>query len=276
MSALPRLAHTTVGLFLLLPAFSVWPQCGILSWDAYRSVPHSFRYVLRLEAPPGELLMFGAQHTNAPSHPELGEIERLWREFRPQVAFSEGGIRPPARSFDDAVTRFGEPGLLRLLADRDHVELRSLEPQEDEEAAALAPQFQPGQVKLFYVLRNLSSGSAAGGRSLEERRRAALESARQRQRLTGPPSTLKELDAVAARLLPELKDWHSISRSWLDPTRADTFLNEIARRSSDYRNCYMLPLVVHAVREGKRVFVVVGGTHVVVQEAALRSALRPR
>jgi hypothetical protein len=217
--------------------------------------------------------MFGAQHTNDPSHPQLGEVERLWREFRPQVAFSEGGIRPAARSLDDAVTRFGEAGLLRLLADRDHVALRNLEPQEDEEAAVLAPQFQPGQVKLFYVLRNISSGAPADGRSLEERRRAALESARQRQRLSGPPNSLKELDAAAARLLPELMDWHSIPRSWFDPTRAETFLNEIARRSSDYRNCYMIPLVVQAVREGKRVSVVVGGTHVVMQEEALRSAL---
>ena len=276
MSALPYMARTSSGLFLLLLSRSAWSQCGILSWDAYRSVPHSFPYVLRLADLPGELLIFGAQHTKDPSHPELPEIERLWRGFRPQVAFSEGGIRPAARSFGEAVTRFGEPGLLRLLADRDRVELRSLEPAEDEEAAALAPQFQPGQVKLFNVLRNLSSDSPADGRSLEGRQRAALESVRHRQRLTGSPSSLKELSAIAARLLPELTDWRLISRSWFDPTRTDTFLNEIARRSSDYRNCYMVPLLIQTVREGKRVFVVVGGAHAVVQEVALRSALRAR
>jgi hypothetical protein len=276
MSASKLLAPTTAGLLLLLSASPSWSQCGILSWEGYRNRRHAFPYVLRLETPPGELLMFGAQHTNDPSHPQLREIERLWREFRPQVAFSEGGIRPAARSFAEAVTRFGEPGLLRMLADRDHVALRNLEPPEDGEAAVLAPQFQPGQVKLFYILRNLSSGSPADRRSFEERRRAALESARQRQRLTGLPNSLKELDAVAARFLPELIDWHSISRSWFDPTRADTFLNEISRRSSDHRNCYMLPLVISAVREGKRVFVVVGGSHVVMQEEFLRSALRSR
>jgi hypothetical protein len=218
--------------------------------------------------------MFGARHTSDPSDPQLRELERLWREFRPQVAFSEGGIRPSARSMGEAVARFGEPGLLRLLADRDHVLLQSLEPREDAEAAALSPQFPPGQVKLFYILRDLSSDSPGDNRSLDEKRQAALESARRRQRLTGPPNSLKELDAVASRLVPELKDWHSIPRSWLDPTGADTFLNEIARRSSDYRNCYMLPLIDHTVREGKRVFVVVGGSHVVMQEKALREAMR--
>jgi hypothetical protein len=104
--------------------------------------------------------MFGAQHTNDPSYPQFPEVERLWREFRPEVAFSEGGVRPAARSLDDAVSRFGEPGLLRLMADRDGVPLRNLEPEEDEEAAVLAPQFRPGQVKLFYILRNLSSSPA--------------------------------------------------------------------------------------------------------------------
>jgi hypothetical protein len=36
----------------------------------------------------------------------------------------------------------------------------------------------------------------------------------------------------------------------------------------------MVPLVVEAAPGGKRVFVVVAGTHVVMQEPALRAALR--
>ena len=59
-----------------------------------------------------------------------------------------------------------------------------------------------------------------------------------------------------------------------DPTRSDTFLNEIARGSSTIRNCHMVPLVVEAARGGKRVFVVVGGSHVIVQEPALRVAFQ--
>src|SRR5260370_14786264 len=111
-----------------------------------------------LAAPPGELLIFGAQHTRDPRHPQLSEIERLWREFRPQIAFSEGGIRPAARSRDEAITRFGESGLLRYLADRDYVALRNLEPPEYEEAAAPTAQDRPGPVKLFYVLRSFPFG----------------------------------------------------------------------------------------------------------------------
>jgi hypothetical protein len=94
-----------------------------------------------------------------------------------------------------------------------------------------------------------------------------------RQRLTGPPNSLQEVDALLAPLLPQLKDPRSIPHQWFDPSRSDTFLNQIARGSTDFRNCYMAPLIVRADRSGKRVFVLVGGSHVLLQEPAIRSAL---
>jgi hypothetical protein len=81
------------------------------------------------------------------------------------------------------------------------------------------------------------------------------------------------MDALIADLLPQLGRGAQIPPAWFDPARTDTFLNRIARASSAYRNCHMIPLIVGAARGGKRVFVVVGGSHVVVQEPALRSAL---
>ena len=51
------------------------------------------------------------------------------------------------------------------------------------------------------------------------------------------------------------------------------FLNEIARYSTDYRNCHMIAAFLEAVRDGKRLFVLVGGSHVIMQEPVLRRAL---
>jgi len=253
---------------LLLAGSPAWGQCGILTWEQLRPAQRTLPYVLRLAARTGELLMFGAQHTRDPQHTELPELERLWREFRPDIGFSEGGIRPLVSSRDEAVVRYGEPGLLRFLADRDQVQLRNLEPPEGQEAAWLAPQFEPGQVKLFYVLRFLNSVSPTDPR-------AALDSVRRRQGLEGVPNSVNELEMAARGMLPEF-DWRSVPNQWFDPTRSDTFLNAIARRLSDYRNCHMVPLIVEAVRSGKRVLVVVGGTHVIMQEPALRAALESR
>src|SRR5450631_658700 len=90
-----RMASAAVGLVLAFSAPSAWAQCGILSWDAYKEVRHPLPYVLRLAAPPGELLMFGAQHTRDPHHAELPEIERLWREFRPKLRPARAASGPP-------------------------------------------------------------------------------------------------------------------------------------------------------------------------------------
>jgi hypothetical protein len=144
----------------------------------------------------------------------MAEIEKLWREYRPDIAFSEGAVRPAASTRDEAILRYGEAGLLRFLAERDHVPIRSLEPDRREVESKLASEF----------------GGAAANQYYERR------------------------DSI-------------------DPVRSDGVLNEIARREGDLRNCHMVPLLIETARAGKRVFVVVGGTHVVLQEPALRSAL---
>jgi len=254
-----------------LTSASAVSQCDLLSWDEYNRVHHSFPYILRL----GSLLMFGSRHTNDPGDPQLAELERLWREFRPQVAFSEGGIRPRAADHDQAIRRYGEPGLLRFLSDRDQVALRNVEPPEMQEAAAMAARFPPERVKLFYYLRHLSS-PADESASSDTRRASALNSVRQRQQLAGPPRSVDEADGLAAALLPRFMPGHEIPHEWFDPARTGTFLNEVARASSEYRNCHIIPLLLEAARSGKRVFVVIGGSHVIVQEPALRSALGSR
>jgi hypothetical protein len=197
-------------LLLWLGTATLWGQCGVMSWDEYRTVRHATPYVLRLE----RLVMFGVQHSNDPQHTEMAEIERLWQEFRPEMAFSEGGLRPPAPSRDQAIRRYGEQGLLRWLADRDHVVIQSMEPERAKEQSTLAEQFGDETVRRFFA-----------------------------------------------------------QRAAIDPVHGTDVMAEIQRRDGDLRNCHMIPLIVEAVRSGKRVFVVVGATHVAMQEKALKSAL---
>ena len=262
----PAAMAKVIGL-LMSTAALVRAQCELLSWQQYGQTRHEFPYVLRLR----NLLMFGSRHTRDPGDAQFARLEQLWREFAPEAAFSEGGIRPPVRNREDAIRRYGEPGLLRFLADRDHVTLRSLEPPEHAEAQALAEKFEAPHVKLFYFLRALSSSAADGG-PMEARRSAALDSMRHRG-LPGRPDSLREVDGYLAEAL-KLSDAAEVRAAWFDPTRTDTFLNDISRASSDYRNCHMLRLLIDTSRPGKRVFVVVGGSHVIVQEKALRSAFK--
>ena len=240
-----------------------------------RSPPHA-AYIVRIAASPGELLFYGVRHTSDPRDPQIAEIERLWREFRPELAFSEGGIRPKSASRDEAIRHHGEPGLLRVLADSARVPLRDLEPPSHEEAAALARDFPPEQVKLFYLLRYVADYSSAREQPIEDYAEGTLKLVRHRWKLEGPPGSIEEVQALAKRCLPQLADWRAVPRDWFSPVRNDTFLNELARRSGRYRDCHMAPLIAAAVRSGKRVFVLAGSGHAIMQERALRSALERR
>jgi pheromone shutdown protein TraB len=68
-----------------------------------------------------------------------------------------------------------------------------------------------------------------------------------------------------------LKDWRTADRSWSDPVATQAYTNQIARLSSEFRDLHMVKLLIDEVKQGKRVFAVVGGSHVVMQERALKA-----
>jgi len=64
-----------------------------------------------------------------------------------------------------------------------------------------------------------------------------------------------------------------VGRDLTDPTRTEHLTQRIARDSSSARDRYMAEKLVDAVQRHRRVFAVMGASHVVMQEPALRSRL---
>ena len=107
---------------LLLVASSVVgaqeKDASLMTYDEYSKTRHSSPYVVELEIRKGALLYFGAQHTNDPKSQQIAQIEKLWGQFRPTVAFNEGGDPPVLKNVDEAVSRVGEAEGLALNACR--------------------------------------------------------------------------------------------------------------------------------------------------------------
>jgi hypothetical protein len=95
-------------------------------------------------------------HTKGPSDPQVSEIERLWAASVPDEPFNEGGDLQSEETSDQAVIRWGEPGLVRFLAKRDGIPVHSLDPSRTLEVADLLDSFSARQVKLFFILRAVS------------------------------------------------------------------------------------------------------------------------
>ncbi|MGH9937415.1 MAG: hypothetical protein ACREAM_14305, partial [Blastocatellia bacterium] len=232
-------------------------------------------YIVELQIDKGALLYFGAQHTNDPKHPQIAQIEKLWRQFSPTVAFNEGGDPPILKSVDEAVSRIGESGLARFLAASDKVQVRSLEPGRADEAAFLLKSYTPEQVKVFYALRQVPQfRNSRRNETIETHMEFVLGRwLASVPGLEGAPRNLTELEQSCLWLSPKLKDWRETPQDWFNPTKSEAYTNQVSRLSGEFRDRHMVKLLIDAVKKGERVFAVVGFSHVVMQEPALRAAL---
>jgi hypothetical protein len=244
---------------------------GIMTWQEYESRSTEWPYLLRIAGSRGELLYYGARHTYSPGDPQIEEIERLWNEFRPDIAFNEGGNPPIESSRDETVRKGGEGALIRFLAARDDVPVTTLDPSRSEEVAHLKRRFAAKDIKLFFLLRAVAQHTNRGAEgSLEAEIERILGIYNASPGLMGPPRTLGEVAAAYRQRLPGHGEYKDTPMSWFDPVRTETFLNDISREGSEYRDRFMVEKLTSHLKEGHRVFAVVGGTHVVMQEPALR------
>ena len=245
----------------------------LMTFDEYAKVNHGYPYIVELQIGSGSLLYFGSQHTSDPKHAQIAQIEKLWREFRPTVAYQESTGTSLSKTVEEAVSTSGEPGLVRFLAVRDKIPWFSLEPNRNDEVAMMLKSFTPEQIKVFFVLRQVPQfRERRTNETIETFMTTYLGNISRIPGLEGRPASVAELDKSSLWLSPQLKDWRTADRSWSDPVAMHAYTNQIARLSSEFRDLHMVKLLIDKVKSGERVFAVVGGSHVVMQERVLRAA----
>ena len=259
---------------------SATSRTSIMSFEEYVKKRHRVPYVLNLSAGKGRLLYFGAKHTYDPNDAEISQIEKWWLKLKPEVAFFEGAdpeASPAIVKSREEIGRNGEPSFVLFLAARDNVPVHSLEPTQRAEIALLLKAYSPEEVKIFYVLRQIPEfKSGKHKETIDAYTKGVLVWLSSKPELQGKPRTLTELQVIAARLFPQLADWRDVPPEWFDPatSQVQTYLNEVSRQLSEFRDRHMLTLLTEQVAQGKRVFAVVGASHVVMQERAIRAAIK--
>lgn len=262
-------------LTVLLLAFSNVPAQekgpSIMTFEEYAKVRHGYPYIVEMQIGKGALLYFGAQHTYEPKDAQIPQIEKLWKEFRPTVAYNEGGNPSVSKTVEETASKSGEPGLVRFLAARDKISAFSLEPERADEATMLLKTYTTEQVKVFYALRPVPQyRKRKNDETIEAFMTSLLGNLSRISGLEGAPNSVAELDRTCLWLSPHLKDWRTIEQSWFDPVASHAYTNQISRLSSEFRDLHMVKLLIDEVKQGERVFAVVGGSHVVMQEQALK------
>ncbi len=267
-----------IAIFLASASFGV--SCShagstpVMGWAEYGKVRHVIPYVLDISADGGGRLVYvGSDHTNDPGSLSITTIEALWSQVRPELAFNEGGYPPIASSREEAI-RYGEAGFVRFLAARSNVPAASLDPTKSQLAARLNPIFGSELVKLGFLLSQVRQHRNNPAEPFEERMARTFAILNTTPGLEGAPRNLEELTQVFCSRFPETESFRDAPDSWFDPVQKVNILNDLSRRSNEERNRFMVERLVSLVRQGKRVFAVVGASHVVMQERALRDALQ--
>lgn len=250
----------------------------IMTYKEYGRIKHKQPYILNLKFGKGRLLYFGVEHVGNIDDPQIAEIEKRWAKFHPTLILSESGVRPVESSREQAIKRYGEAGLLSFLAAQHKLPIKSIDPPRLEEMAYLLSikRWSVEQIKLFFILRRVVENSKRPTpQPVDVFVQEGLKAFSTVSGLESSPTTLAEFDESVKRVLPSVTDWRKVQTAVFDPNPAlGNYTNDIAYASSQYRDRYMVKFIAEEVRKGERVFAVVGASHVVMQERAIKRALK--
>ena len=190
---------------------------------------------------------------------------------------NEGGDPPVAASIEEGVAKYGEPGLVRVLAARDGIQCRTFEPRQTDEVSFLLKHYTAEGIKLFYLLRDVAENLRSLPVDTMDRQVEGSLSYMSRSvvGLEGQPTSIDEIEQAFRRLsLPGIAAWRLISVDDLDPAAPNP--NRLQSLNADlalFRDAHILDVLDTEVRRGERVFAVIGASHVVMQESVLQVRL---
>jgi hypothetical protein len=229
-------------------------------------------YILNLTTEKGKLLYYGSIHTIDINHLQFRDIEKRWQAFQPDIALSEGGIWPLEPTKVKAILEHGEQGLLRYLAARDNVPIKSIEPRRKFEAMYLLKQFSQEQIKVFYILRQVVIRRMLNKdiNDITYVEHILKELSKLKLFRGGPNCFLGFLNSVK-KFFPNLGDWRTIPGSWFyeSPTGEHTWLSLMFRKVNNYRNHRMVRTILKEINRGRSIFALVGRSHVIMQQQAI-------
>jgi len=243
------------------PAFRSWEEHG----EIYGST--EFPYTVRIDQRDAAVLYVGVKHFSDPDDPQVAELRRLWDGFSPTVALNEGRSKY-LRWGNAIVPGVNDPKLVYDLAQRDGVEVYSIERRYQDEVEALLETWPPELVAAYFSLRVIT-GEAGGDAARAESIAPALIAKRTDvDGLRGAITTMADLDEVWARHLPDAPDWRT-----LPSADSAGLMRRIGDDSREVRGRHMVRAIATLAARGERVFAVVGASHVIRHEPTLRSLL---
>jgi hypothetical protein len=245
---------------------------SIMTAEEYSHIEHPTPYIFELQSGDRKLYYFGSPHLRDPENNLFEKIEAAFNETNPDIVFIEGAnVRGDRDEFNERVktaTReeviefMGERGFALKLAVDKGVEWHSPEPTDkDLYEYLLAKGFSRDQIFAWDVFRILSQYNRLmkkeGFRNYVQ---GFIDLFKQTTNWEGFDYSYERAIRLGEQILGRSIDVEKI-------------LNRISEQSSLFRDRKIVSDIADALKTHKRVFIVYGASHAVMQEPALRKLL---
>ena len=121
-------------------------------------------YIIDLKNGNKRLVFVGCEHVyDDTTHPQFTKIEQYFKDFKPQIAFNEGGqIAKTYASRTDGMLKNGETGLLKYCSDKAKIKMMNGDLADSLEFGLMLKKIPREQLYLYYVIERIIGPYAMG------------------------------------------------------------------------------------------------------------------
>lgn len=271
---------------------------SLMSLEEYAKKEWPDIYTFTIQSGDGSLFYFGATHSNNPNNKMFLDIKKQFDEFEPDAVFIEGFLQ--LRTEDrfkilewaknlnekELIHEAGESGYTIKLAIEKMIFVDSPEPKFQEEITYLQEEgFSKDEMFAYYMLRYIQQRTRIPEPrpSIEEYAASELKFLQKLTRWNDFDFSLSYFYKVANKIWGDDFDVNGSEREllskidpipWEDEKLKQTAVNAVSRASGEFRDQYIVQEIDKVLQNHKRLFIVYGLSHAVIQEPALRKILK--
>lgn len=258
----------------LLYSYSEWEKVG--------SKPQP--YHIEIEKNGQWLYYFGANHSRDPENFQYSVLRQRWYDFLEKtggenaVVLVEGGLRKVRPDENTAILKDSEGGLISYLAHLADIPLESADLSRSDELQALTKQFTKEEVQYFYFSRGINDWLHRPTPKIKFKKLAdwILESNKKASLWTDFEFTLEHMERIHKSIFGT--DFDYTNKDFFESTQHPIIMRSVINRikvaDSEFRDTYIVSQIKKHWDEGKNIFVVLGRSHLILQERALRTLLK--
>ncbi len=245
-------------------------------------------YIIDLKNENKHLVFVGCNHVyDDTTHPQFAVIEQYFKDFKPQIAFNEGGqITKTYQTRTEAMLKNGETGLLKYCSDKAKIKMMNGDLTDSLEFKLMLKKVPREELYLYYVIERIIGPYSMGAyreKSFDENVKTKIQKWFVAE---GFPLNKNEQDFefikkiyrkyMAKPLKYKGKDGFTVDDFDLeafDYVNPDCKFCAIGRISKEVRDSVLLSKIDHALDQYDRVIVTFGGGHALAVEPALKQIM---